>query len=107
MTDQRQKNLAEYLPGKKVLLDWHNTQKKGAVEELVENCGYFIFPTPVSKLNRYPKLEDMLKYELINEKHEDKTVIGGGVFVVVGGDHVAQGGDVFVCDGVAVFLDGL
>ena len=77
VTDQRQKNLAEYLPGKKVLLDWHNTQKKGAVEELVENCGYFIFPTPVSKLNRYPKLEDMLKYELINEKHEDKTVIGG------------------------------
>ena len=45
VTDQRQKNLAEYLPGKKVLLDWHNTQKKGAVEELVENCGYFIFPT--------------------------------------------------------------
>ena len=43
----------------------------------MENCGYFIFPTPVSKLNRYPKLEDMLKYELINEKHEDKTVIGG------------------------------
>lgn len=77
VTDQRQKNLAEYLPGKKVLLDWHNAQKKGAVEELVENCGYFIFPTPVSKLNRYPKLEDMLKYELINEKHEDKTVIGG------------------------------
>lgn len=77
VTDQRQKNLAEYLSGKKVLLDWHNTQKKGAVEELVENCGYFIFPTPVSKLNRYPKLEDMLKYELINEKHEDKTVIGG------------------------------
>ena len=62
VTDQRQKNLAEYLPGKKVLLDWHNTQKKGAVEELVENCGYFIFSDagfktePVSKIGRYVKI---------------------------------------------------
>ena len=77
VTDQRQKNLAEYLSGKKVLLDWHKTQEKGAVEELVKNCRYFIFPTPVSKLNRYPKIEDMLKHELITETNNDKTVIGG------------------------------
>ena len=38
VTDQRQKNLAEYLSGKKVLLDWHKTPEKGAVEELVKNC---------------------------------------------------------------------
>ena len=77
VTDQRQKNLAEYLSGKKVLLDWHKTQEKGAVEELVKNCRCFIFPTPVSKLNRYPKIEDMLKHELITETNNDKTVIGG------------------------------
>ena len=43
VTDQRQKNLAEYLPGKKVLLDWHNSDAGFKTE-------------PVSKIGRYVKI---------------------------------------------------
>lgn len=77
VTDQRQKNLAGYLPGKKVLLDWHNVQDQTRAEDFVKNSRYLIFPTPVSRLNRHPKIEDMLKHELITETNNDKTVIGG------------------------------
>lgn len=77
VTDQRQKNLAGYLPGTKVLLDWHNAQDQTRAEDFVKNSRYLIFPTPVSRLNRHPKIEDMLKHELITETNNDKTVIGG------------------------------
>ena len=77
VTDQRQKNLAGYLPGTKVLLDWHNVQDQTRAEDFVKNSRYLIFPTPVSRLNRHPKIEDMLKHELITETNNDKTVIGG------------------------------
>lgn len=77
VTDQRQKNLAGYLPGTKVLLDWHNVQDQTRAEDFVKNSRYLIFPTPVSRLNRQPKIEDMLKHELITETNNDKTVIGG------------------------------
>lgn len=77
VTDQRQKNLAGYLPGTKVLLDWHNVQDQTRAEDFVKNSRYLIFPTPVSRLNRHPKIEDMLKHELITETNETKTVIGG------------------------------
>ena len=77
VTDQRQKNLAGYLPGTKVLLDWHNAQDQTRAEDFVKNSRYLIFPTPVSRLNRHPKIEDMLKHELITEANNDKTVIGG------------------------------
>lgn len=77
VTDQRQKNLAGYLPGTKVLLDWHNTQDQTRAEDFVKNSRYLIFPTPVSRLNRHPKIEDMLKHELITGTNETKTVIGG------------------------------
>ena len=77
VTDQRQKNLAGYLPGAKVLLDWHNVQDQTRAEDFVKNSRYLIFPTPVSRLNRHPKIEDMLKHELITETNNDKTVIGG------------------------------
>lgn len=77
VTDQRQKNLAGYLPGTKVLLDWHNVQDQTRAEDFVKNSRYLIFPTPVSRLNRHPKIEDMLKHELITEINNDKTVIGG------------------------------
>lgn len=77
VTDQRQKNLAGYLPGTKVLLDWHNVQDQTRAENFVKNSRYLIFPTPVSRLNRHPKIEDMLKHELITETNNDKTVIGG------------------------------
>lgn len=76
VTDQRQKNLAGYLPGTKVLLDWHNAQDQTRAEDFVKNSRYLIFPTPVSRLNRHPKIEDMLKHELITETNNDKTVIG-------------------------------
>lgn len=77
VTDQRQKNLAGYLPGTKVLLDWHNVQDQTRAEDFVKNSRYLIFPTPVSRLNRHPKIEDMLKHELITGTNNDKTVIGG------------------------------
>ena len=77
VTDQRQKNLAGYLPGTKVLLDWHNVQDQTRAEDFVKSSRYLIFPTPVSRLNRHPKIEDMLKHELITEINNDKTVIGG------------------------------
>lgn len=77
VTDQRQKNLAGYLPGTKVLLDWHNVQDQTRAEDFVKNSRYLIFPTPVSRLNRHPKIEDMLKHELITGTNETKTVIGG------------------------------
>ena len=77
VTDQRQMNLAGYLPGTKVLLDWHNVQDQTRAEDFVKNSRYLIFPTPVSRLNRHPKIEDMLKHELITETNNDKTVIGG------------------------------
>lgn len=77
VTDQRQKNLAGYLPGTKVLLDWHNVQDQTRAEDFVKNSRYLIFPTPVSRLNRHPKIEDILKHELITETNNDKTVIGG------------------------------
>ena len=77
VTDQRQKNLAGYLPGTKVLLDWHNVQDQTRAEDFVKNSRYLIFPTPVSRLNRHPKIEDMLKHELITETNNDKNVIGG------------------------------
>ncbi len=77
VTDQRQKNLAGYLPGTKVLLDWHNVQDQTRAEDFVKSSRYLIFPTPVSRLNRHPKIEDMLKHDLITETNNDKTVIGG------------------------------
>lgn len=77
VTDQRQKNLAGYLPGTKVLLDWHNVQDQTRAEDFVKNSRYLIFPTPVSRLNRHPKIEDILKHELITGTNNDKIVIGG------------------------------
>lgn len=77
VTDQRQKNLAGYLPGTNVLLDWHNVQDQTRAEDFVKSSRYLIFPTPVSRLNRHPKIEDMLKHDLITETNNDKTVIGG------------------------------
>ena len=60
-----------------MLLDWHNVQDQTRAEDFVKNSRYLIFPTPVSRLNRHPKIEDMLKHELITETNNDKTVIGG------------------------------
>ena len=77
VTDQRQSNLAAFLPGKIQRLDWRRGVKKEEALEILNSSKYLVLPVPVTKIERNQDVNGILKEELTKEKERDWMLFGG------------------------------
>ena len=68
VTDQRQENLAAYLPGRKRRLDWRGKEPPDDAVKILEESRWIVLPIPVSKIEKNKWLTKMLKQKLITGK---------------------------------------
>lgn len=77
VTDKRQEQLAGYLPGKIIRMDWRRETDKNRMRETLEQCDRLILPTPVSKIEKNTDVCKILKEELIRKPARKRTLFGG------------------------------
>lgn len=77
VTDQRQENLAEYLPGRKHRLDWRGKKPPEDALDILEESRWIVLPIPVSKIEKNRWLTRLLKHELTTTKNAAWTFFGG------------------------------
>lgn len=77
VTDQRQENLAAYLPGRKRRLDWRGKEPPDDAVKILEESRWIVLPIPVSKIEKNKWLTKMLKQKLITGKAAGWTFFGG------------------------------
>lgn len=77
VTDARQRYIADYLPGAVQAYDWKQKYDAAEAGKLLESCSQIVLPTPVAKLEKYKKVSDFLKEELIKKENTGKIVFGG------------------------------
>lgn len=77
VTDQRQRYIADYLPGKVSVLDWKLRFDEQEAKDVLASCHRMVLPIPVSKIEKYPKINEILNEELINKKKCACKVYGG------------------------------
>lgn len=79
VTDQRQEQLAGFLPGKIYRLDWRRKVRDKEEREALEGNVRLILPTPVSRMERNNEVTQLLKEKLIKRQTEGWTVFAGAV----------------------------
>jgi len=79
VADQRQENLAEYLPGKVRPIDWRRGFENKEALAILEGSSCLVLPTPVTKIERNHDVNKLLKEELTSEK-AGSWIAFGGVF---------------------------
>lgn len=77
VTDQRQENLASYLPGRKRVLDWRGKEPPEDAQKVLEESRWIVLPIPVSKIEKNKWLSKMLKQKLTTGKAAGWTFFGG------------------------------
>lgn len=77
VTDNRQKYVGDYLPGKKKQFDFKCVVPEEKLREIIQDSETFVLPTPVSKMVKYPNILDILKEELTRKEVGRKKLYGG------------------------------
>lgn len=77
VTDQRQSNLAAYLPGNVQTLDWRQSLDEDRARTVLRGSTYLVLPVPVTRIERNREVNKILKEELTNENRAEWKLFGG------------------------------
>lgn len=77
VTDARQRQIADFLPGRVSPADWKLRYDEEEARKLLSTCSRFILPTPAAKMEKHVQVSKLLKLELTQEKERQKTAFGG------------------------------